>query len=416
MSFLDDDEAFAEPDPGKDKRARGSRASRSGATRARGERASRTPRERPPRSPRTPRGPRSGGGPGGGAAALLRKPAAKIGIVLLLLILLVVILAKVISGCQRDQLVDSYRDYLDNGAGQIATASAAQGKTLIEVLRNMRRKNPPTLQTEVRKLVTQAKALVARADDLSPPGDLQTANNSLISVLTYRANGLEALADVLPRVISSRDIAFGSAAIAEPMQRLLTSDVIYEDQFLEPTRAVLEDDDVDGIMVPESIFLVGANQNFAAPVGARPLLPGLKRAPATPGGNDPPGSGNAHGTGLVKTVALPSQTQLTPGQTTSVQAADDLMWQVTVANQGDFVETGVVVRVTFTTSDAPGTEDTKEDQIETIAPGDEAVVEIPGPTNPSFETQATLKVEVVPLPDERRIENNTQDYPVRLTF
>jgi hypothetical protein len=320
----------------------------------------------------------------------------------------------VVRDCQRSRLEDAYRTYLNN-ATAVVTDSAEQGKALQTALNNQRGRTPPQLQTDVRGIAGGAQDLVRRAQDLDPPEALAVSNQSLVTALQYRVTGLRALADVLPQVISSRDNAFASATIAQRMQRFLASDVIYQDSFVGPAKRALADEDVTGIEVPETeLFLPGATANFAAPAGAATLLPRLRRSGGAAGGRT--GGGNLRGTGLISTVAEPENKELVPGTTTTLKASDQLKWKVTVRNQGDFVENGVVVRATFSNSANPEQAQTVEGEIDTIAPGEEKPVTLDGPTNPSFDQAASLKIEVVPVPDEGRTDNNRAEYPVRITF
>ena len=122
------------------------------------------------------------------------------------------------------------------------------------------------------------------------------------------------------------------------------------------------------------------------------------------------------GTSLVKTEALPSGTRLTPGSVTTVQASEELKWQITVENGGDFVENGVTVRASLSYPDDPGDPQVQETSIDSIAPGDQVAVEIPGPSAPQFGDQGTLEVEIEPVENETRVDNNRAEYPVTITI
>ncbi len=95
-----------------------------------------------------------------------------------------------------------------------------------------------------------------------------------------------------------------------------------------------------------------------------------------------------------------------------------LKWQVTVMNSGDFDETNVVVRATFSYPSDPNDVDQKETAIASIAAGESVVVELEGPGSDKvvFGDQGTLKIEVVPVTGETRVDNNTVEYPVKITI
>ena len=87
-------------------------------------------------------------------------------------------------------------------------------------------------------------------------------------------------------------------------------------------------------------------------------------------------------------------------------------------NSGDFDETNVVVRATFSYPSDPEDVDEREVAIPTIASGDSVTVEIDGPGSDKvvFGDQGTLKIEVVPVTGETRVDNNTVEYPVKITI
>ncbi len=101
---------------------------------------------------------------------------------------------------------------------------------------------------------------------------------------------------------------------------------------------------------------------------------------------------------------------------TTIQASEQLKWKVTAKNQGDFQENGVIVRATFASAADPGAAQTVEAEIPTIAPGEEKTVTLPGPKSPTFGEESSLKIEVVPVPQEQRTDNNRAEYPVKIVF
>ena len=341
---------------------------------------------------------------------MLQQPLARLIIGLALVVLLIVIITLVVKDCNRSRLVDSYRSYL-NESGQVVNDSADQGKQLFVILSNPKRENPPTVASKVRALADDAQGLSNRADGLDPPDKLKAAQQSLETLLQYRVAGLRQLAANLPQAITSKDNTYAAGLVADPMQTYLASDVIYRNSFAGPATRALKDDDISGIAIPDpaSVRFLG-NPNYAGPAGARTLLPPLRRV----GGSD---TGGLHGTGLVKTVALPSGKELSTSSPTVLTATDQLKWQVTVKNQGDFVENGIKVNATYSTpSGGSGSSAPQQREISSLEPGKEATVTIPGPPNPAPDEQASLKVDVLAVTGEQNTTNNTAEYPVTLTL
>jgi hypothetical protein len=349
---------------------------------------------------------------GGGGAAVLQGPRGRLLLLIAFAVILIVVIALVVKDCQRNQLEDSYTNYL-NSVARIVNASAEQGQSLRQVMANPRGDKPPVLKAKIAKLASEAQGLVDQAEDLDPPDKLKAPNRSLISALELRVTGLSSLADGLPTLLQSRDEQTKAAGLAEPMKRFLASDVFYEDSFQGPAGVALDEDDITGIEVPKlQPFL--PNPALVSPEGAKTLIANLQRRSAAGGGSD--SSGNLRGTSLESTVADPSGTRLTPGETQAVQASEQLKWVVTVKNGGDFDETEVVVRASFSYPSSPNDVDAKEVAIPKIASGATTSVEIPGPSTPTYGEQGNLKIEIDPVSGETNIDNNSAEYPVKITI
>jgi hypothetical protein len=317
-----------------------------------------------------------------------------------------------VRDCQRSQLESSYTNYL-NEVAAVVSQSAEQGKQLRQVMANARGDKPPQLRQKILAVAGDARTLVERARELNPPGALASPQRSLVTALEYRVTGLSTLGQNLPALLQSNDQAFKANGIAEPMQRFLASDVIYADSFVGPATQALEKDDITGIEVPKGQPFL-PNPALATADGARGLIPNLQRR--SPAGSGDQGGGNLRGTSLVSTEALPSETRLTTDRAQSVQASDQLKWRIAVENGGDFNETGIVVKATFSYPGSPTEADVKETQIDSIESGATTTVEIPGPTTPVFGEQGSLRIEIEPVPGETNTDNNAAEYPVNITL
>lgn len=405
-------------DPGSAATGEVERPSASGGRRARGGGAT--------RSARPKRGGSSAGRRGGGrarsakaasgAGGLLANPRARLGLGILFAIILVLVITLVVRDCQRSQLEDSYTSYL-NSVAQIVSTSADQGQELRDVLSNSEGLRPPQLRERISAIGTQAQELVTQAEDLDPPGALSESQSSLVTLLQYRVAGLTGLAEGLPTLLAAEDDDFKAGGIAEQMQRFLASDVIYEDSFAAPARSAMEADDITGVEVPRLLPFL-ANDDLATADGAMTLLPGLQRTAAAGDDADGDGSadGNLRGNSLVQTEALPSETRLSPTDVTTVEASESLEWRVTVRNSGDFVENEVVVRATFTYPDQPNAGQTREASIPTIEPGQDVTITLPGPTEVDYRAQGNLLIEILPVPGEAVIDNNSAEYRVQIAL
>lgn len=397
MSFFDDDDGrdtdLDETEPGERRPRRGRPGVR--------------PRPRP-----RPRGPRRGGG---GGAAVLQQPAARLLVAVAAIVILIVVIALVVRDCRRSQLVDSYRSYIIEGVTPVASKSADEGKKLLALLANQKGDKAENVQRDVRAIGREAATLVTQAEGLNPPDKLGEAHRSLVTALKYRVNGIEALAAEIPNAVKSSDRADAAAKIATTMQRILASDVIYADSFVGPARQALEDDNVDGVEVPESALLAGSTAaNGAGPAGARLILTNLKRGTAatTTDGTTP--ATGLHGTGIVSVKVLPSGKELVNGQVNEVPGSAENKWEVTIENGGGFVENGI--DITATLKSASGAPQISKATVDSIDPGETKAVPLEVGTPPAFGENATLTIDVDKVPGEERTSNNTGTYTVKFTI
>ena len=406
------DDPDPEPRPG---RGRSSRSSRSRTPSARS-RSRSGGGSRPPRA-------RSGGGGrggsrGGGGAAVLQQPRARLLLGIAFAVVLVIVIALVVKDCQRSQLEDSYTQYM-NGVAQIVTGSAAQGAELRKVMANPRGDKPPQLKAKISAIAKEAQALVDQADGLDPPGSLSTPQRSLVNgVLAYRVTGLTKLAENLSALLQAKDPQTKASGLAQVMKRFLASDVIYEDSFAGPATEALKKDDITGVKVPPPAPFL-PNAALASPEGAKTLISDLqRRTSAAAGSGSGSSTGNLRGMSLESTVALPSETRLTVGETASVQSTELLKWQVTVKNGGDYDESNVIVKASFSYPANPNNTEDREVAIPSIASGESTTVELQGPSSEKviFGDQGTLKITVEPVDGETRIDNNSAEYPVKITI
>jgi hypothetical protein len=190
-----------------------------------------------------------------------------------------------------------------------------------------------------------------------------------------------------------------------PAARLVTSDVVWSDLFQAPAQGnggVLQREGITGVAVPSSIFVT--SPDYASSRYWEAILQRLQGA-ATSGGT----TGGSHGTGLVKTVALPGNQELSETTENTVTATTDLGFAVTVEDTGDSQE--VQIKVTLTIQQSP-TPIVKTQTIDLINPGEQKTVVFRNLGQVQFATKTTVKVDVAPVPHELRTSNNSAAYPV----
>jgi len=377
------------------------------------------PRSRDARARRGRGGRGNGGGSsrGGNGGSPLQQPRIRLLIALGLLVVIILILVSTIRGCQRDKLVDSYRSYLAT-ANAISDESTAQGKSLQKLLDNKGFLRVAQILPQVTDLSNQAKALVDRAGNLDPPDRLAAPNRTLITALEYRALGLEQLPGAIDAAINTKDAAAAGTSLAAPLQVLAASDVIYRTSFVGPAENALQTDSIKDVRVKRSEFFPGQNYDKTSPSGAGKVISSLRRVRPSDGAAGTTSGTGKHGLGLASTFAVrgAERKQLT-GNTVSLIGTTDIRFEVTVENGGDFIESNIDVKFTYTPPNNPqGTSQTQT--ITQIEPGETNQKKLTFELGaaPYFTDKSTIRVEVTPVPDEKVTGNNSAQYSVEFNL
>lgn len=362
-----------------------------------GERTLRRPLGGGPRGPR--RSDRPPLRPGGGLAPLLRL----VGLVASA-ILIVVLLVLWVQSCQEDQRRNAYRDYITD-VSAVARESERIGRRLNDVL-TTQAIQPAELDTQLAGLVDQQGIAIEQAAGLDPPGPLRAAHESLIRALEFRERGLDGLAAAFVRTRGTDDAPAAGALLVSQAQRLVASDVIWDDLFKEPAIAELRDQDVSGVEVPDSNFV--QTPDLASTRTIVPIWQRINGVPAAGG----TGAG-LHGNGIGSVTVLPANTQLSASAENAIVASTDLAFRVAVENTGDNQE--VDVEVTLTIQQTP-TPVTKTQTIDLINPGETKNVVFRNFPSLDFGEPRTLRIDVAPVPEEENTTNNSAEYRVIFSF
>jgi hypothetical protein len=347
--------------------------------------------------------PRRGGrGPGRGGPA--GQPHGLTPLLRLLALIAIIIAALVFFGllvqsCASTSKHDAYKSYMTK-VGSVAQSSASDGAQVATDLTTPAVK-VADLATKLDGVAEQERQNVAAAQRLNPPGPLRPEHEDLIEALQLRVSGVQGLADTLRKTASSK-ASTDAALLAAPAQRLLASDVIWDDLFRGPATTQMKNDGVSGVVAPESHFVT--NQSLVTEQSMVLVLQRLRGA-STSGGT-PTG---IHGTNIVETKVLPGAQTLSPTTENTVTATTDLAFVVTVADSGDSQEVGIEVTLTI---QKPKGAIVKTQTIDLINPGQSKSVTFNNLGQVPFAQRTTVNVDVAPVPGEHNTSNNKGSYPV----
>jgi hypothetical protein len=353
---------------------------------------------RPERRPRRSRGPRRPPGPPSGLTPLLRL----VGLISFA-ILIIVLLVFWVSSCRGEAKKDTYRSYMqdvDRIANQSERIGASLNTTLIR---------PDIRQAELARtldgLARQQVQLVEAAEGLDEPGPLRDEHGHMIDALQFRVSGLSGIGDVFSPSSRTRNATQAGDLLAAQARRLIASDVVWDDQFKDPSRVELRRQGIQGVNVPDSNFV--QNPTLATSTAMQAVWSRV-RGGAT-GQQTAPGS---HGHNLVSVKVLGGAT-LSPDELNEIVATTDLSFQVVFENSGDSTETGVQVTLTIQKSPEPIV---RRQTVDVTEPGQEKTVVFRNISNVPFVRRTALQVEVNEVPNETVLTNNTAEYPVIFSY
>jgi hypothetical protein len=332
------------------------------------------------------------GGPPRGGGSLWRLAAAVV-----LVVALVTIFALAIDSCATQSKHDSYASYMDKVNG-IAAASAANGKKVATALTGLKLTN---IETDLRGIADRERQNVAAAEKLDPPGRLRPEHLHLIEALQLRVSGVEGLADTFQSTTNSKDTSADANLLARQANRLLASDVVWDDLFLENAKRRLVLEKVNGVNVPDSNYV---SVDFVTPHQMALVLQRIRGAST---GGTPLG---LHGTNIVSVKAMPGGKELAGGGTlNTITATTDLAFQVTIEDSGDSLEARIPITLTIQKT---GNSIVKTQVVPVINPGEQKTVTFTDLGNVPFATQTTVKVDVQPVPGEVNKSNTSARYSV----
>jgi hypothetical protein len=333
-------------------------------------------------------------GPSRGLTPLLRLLA-----LIAIIVAALVFFGLLVQSCASTSKHDAYKSYMSK-VGSVAQSSASDGAQVATDLTTPGVK-VADLATKLDGVAEQERQNVAAAQRLNPPGLLRPENEDLIEALQLRVSGVQGLADTFRRTASSK-ASTDAALLAAPAERLLASDVIWDDLFRGPATTQMKTDGINGVVAPESHFVT--NQDLISERSMTLVLQRLRGA-STSGGT-PTG---IHGTNITEVKVQPGGQVLSPTNENTVTAGVDLAFVVTIADSGDSQEVGIKVTLTI---QKPQGAIVKTQTVDLINPSTTKSVTFKNLGQVPFAQRTTVQVDVAPVPGEHNTNNNKASYPV----
>jgi hypothetical protein len=319
-----------------------------------------------------------------------------------ILVAIFVIFGLLLQSCAATSKHDEYSSYMSKVA-VIAKASSADGNAVASALAS----NVKIADLEAKlKGIAQSELLNQNAAArLNPPGPLRPENQNLVDALGLRYNGTQNLADALAQTAGSKS-AGDSTVLAAQAERLLASDVVWDDLFMTPATKEMERRGVTGVQAPESHFVTNPDM-----VSARSMGFVLDRLRGASTGGTPTG---LHGTNLVSVRATPKGPTLsTSTDLNQVIASPDLGFDAVVHDGGNSQEVQIKVTLTIQPTQGSGKAIVKTKTIPVIDPGQDQTVHFTNlQVGALIAERVKLSVDVAPVPGEADKTNNSATYSV----
>lgn len=338
-------------------------------------------------------------GPPRGLTPFLRLLAA-VGVAIAVLVFFGLLL----ESCASTSKHAEYASYMTK-VSTIAHSSAADGTALANALTTPGIKISD-LTAKLNGIAAQEQQNVTAGEHLNPPGPLRPENVNLVEALQLRVLGTQQLAQGLTPTTGSKPTA-DAAVLAQQAERLLASDVVWDDLFLQPAKMEMANRGVSGVAPPESHFV--ANSDLVTEKSMSLLLQRLEGT--TTSGGTPSG---LHGTNLVSVKATPNGPQLsTSADLNQIVASPDLGFDATVHDGGNSQEVGIKVTLTIQRVPASGKAIVQTKTIPVIDPNQDVVVHFTKvDVGALIAERAKLTVDVAPVRGEHDKTNNTASYSV----
>ena len=328
------------------------------------------------------------------------RQAVLIGVVLLFLILFAV----VINGCRTSARERSLKDYNRNVFAVMSDSNDSVSQPFFRLL-DGGSSQAGGIQSAVNQYRIAAEEDVKRAKGFDVPDEMKRAQSALTQVLDFRAAAIGKIADELPTAVAQNAGSASAAStainhIAGQMQAFLASDVIYSQRVIPYIKEALDDNDIGGQEIATSNFL--PNLGWLNPDSVASRLNARLGTTGT-GGAPKPGT---HGHGL-DSVSIGGRALEVSPAVNRIPAGAGLTFDVKFSNQGENDEIDVRVLVGITGAGRPITVRKTLNQTKAGSP---AEANIPLGQSPPIGTPVTIKVQIVGVPGEKKLDNNKASY------
>jgi hypothetical protein len=325
-----------------------------------------------------------------------------VGVLALVIVLILIVIG--VHSCSVSQANSALRNYNDSVASLIRNSNQNGDQVFSALASGINSNNATTVQQQVDDARLTASNQLGKAESLSAPGAVSSAQQHLVDLMRFRRDGITNIASDLQSTLQSSTASSAVDSIAAEMERLYASDVLYKDYVLP---------NIVKALTQAGIAAGGAN---GEPIDPNQLLPNVQwvlpsyvaqqlkvsvPASTSTGGKAAPGT---HGHALDGCSV--GATALSTAAATTIPAGSTPTLTCTVTNDGGNTETNVAVKASIS-----GTSITGQGVIAQTQPSQQYTVQIPLSSRPPAGTYE-MTVTVQHVPGETTFTHNSKTFPV----
>jgi hypothetical protein len=316
-----------------------------------------------------------------------------------------------VRACNNSRHENALKDYNRQVTG-LASASQQTGEQFFKRLDSATETSDAELYQAILGYKGEADNTLKQAQELNVPGDMSSAQQSLLILLELRRDGLASIAEKIRTALADEADAASQSIedIAADMRAFDASDVLYDQRVVPFIKAAFADSGIGGQTISRSPFMREISWVSPGYVASR-----LDQQLTTDAGedgedgrdpNEPTGPG-LHGTGLDATSY--GSVTLQPGTSNRLTYVQGQPFTVSFTNQGENDEFNV--KVTLRIRPQSGKPITLTKTVPQIVQGEKATVELPLNREPPIGAAVTIETDVAKVPGEKTADNNKSSYP-----
>jgi hypothetical protein len=324
-------------------------------------------------------------------------------------VLVIVLLVLGVKGCVSARKKQAFRNY-SRDVSSLMQESNQERDQLFNLLKTPTSGTPSPVDVtnNANGVTVQAEQLVDRANGTGHPGEMGTAQRYLMEVLTFRRDGIAAVAADLRNALGDTGRQAATTKLAADMQNFLASDVIYTQRFTPEFEKQLKKENLlNEESVPKSAFL--PDIQWLSPTVVADRIGRIRGGSSTSSTTAAPG---LHGTSLDSVVVKPGGQTLSTTQAVAIPFNSQVSFDVKATNGGDNDEANVKVRITISGAGKPIT---VEQTIPSFPKGTSQTINVPLAQKPTAGQPVHIKVQILPVPGEKKLDNNSATYSAVFT-